>query len=409
MERVQFQQEQMLAELKDLVEKSIFTKAESKQIMKKRTQFETALVRRVAKKGDFLRYAAYEMGLEHLRRKRVDRLQIKSTPASISDYALVRRQFHIFERALKKFKADVALWIQYIELAKREGAHTLVGRVVARAIQMHPDTPALYILAAQHELDGGSMSAARALLQRGIRLNPESVDMWKEYVRMELAFVESLRRRWGVLGLDEKRKGKGREEDAHMVQATEAGADGAADGDEDASAEARTAIMRGEIVKSVIGSAAQGADCLVKRGRLAETRTTALGSTELFEALIALIHEFPLADEGVSRGLQEHVYALLRSTARPSDPRAARILAERFLPPNLEGEALVDGVQRANEEMLALCGDGGDEALLHAYVSFATAVHDRVMDDSLKLYLVSCVRRLMQGNPGFVVGSGLLV
>lgn len=42
--------------------------------MKKRTQFETALVRRVAKKADFLRYAAYEMQLEALRKKRQDRL-----------------------------------------------------------------------------------------------------------------------------------------------------------------------------------------------------------------------------------------------------------------------------------------------------------------------------------------------
>jgi len=42
--------------------------------MKKRTAFETALVRRVSKKADFLRYAAYEMGLEQLRIKRVERL-----------------------------------------------------------------------------------------------------------------------------------------------------------------------------------------------------------------------------------------------------------------------------------------------------------------------------------------------
>lgn len=42
--------------------------------MKKRTAFETALVRRVAKKADYLRYAAYEMGLEQLRRKRVARM-----------------------------------------------------------------------------------------------------------------------------------------------------------------------------------------------------------------------------------------------------------------------------------------------------------------------------------------------
>jgi U3 small nucleolar RNA-associated protein 6 len=42
--------------------------------MKRRTAFETALVRRVPKKSDFLRYAAYEMGLEQLRKKRVNRL-----------------------------------------------------------------------------------------------------------------------------------------------------------------------------------------------------------------------------------------------------------------------------------------------------------------------------------------------
>lgn len=36
--------------------------------------FETTLVRRVAKKSDYLRYITYEMGLEQLRRKRVDRM-----------------------------------------------------------------------------------------------------------------------------------------------------------------------------------------------------------------------------------------------------------------------------------------------------------------------------------------------
>lgn len=42
--------------------------------MKKRTGFETSLVRRIAKKNDYLRYVAYEMGLEALRKKRVERL-----------------------------------------------------------------------------------------------------------------------------------------------------------------------------------------------------------------------------------------------------------------------------------------------------------------------------------------------
>lgn len=59
--------------------------------------------------------------------------EISKGPSSVSDYALVRRQFQIFERALKKFKGDVGLWIQYIQLAKKEGARALVGRITARS------------------------------------------------------------------------------------------------------------------------------------------------------------------------------------------------------------------------------------------------------------------------------------
>lgn len=59
-------------------------------------------------------------------------VELPPSPPSISDYALVRRQFHIFERALKKFKSDVGLWIQYVQVAKREGAQALVGRIIAR-------------------------------------------------------------------------------------------------------------------------------------------------------------------------------------------------------------------------------------------------------------------------------------
>lgn len=44
--------------------------------MQKRTTFETALVRRIPKKSDFLRYANYEMSLEALRRKRAGRLSM---------------------------------------------------------------------------------------------------------------------------------------------------------------------------------------------------------------------------------------------------------------------------------------------------------------------------------------------
>ena len=58
-----------------------------------------------------------------------------------------------------------------------------------RALQLHPNQPGLFILAASHELEHHSPSAARVLLQRGIRMNAESIDLWIEYLKMELGFV----------------------------------------------------------------------------------------------------------------------------------------------------------------------------------------------------------------------------
>lgn len=74
-------------------------------------------------------------------------------------------------------------------------------------MQIHPCTT---ILAAPHKLNHPSPSAAWTLLQCGIRLNEDSVDMWREYVRMKLGFMEGLRRRWDVLGIDVSNAGKGK-------------------------------------------------------------------------------------------------------------------------------------------------------------------------------------------------------
>lgn len=175
--------------------------------------------------------------------------EIPKSPPSISDYALTRRQFHIFERALQKFKSDVSLWLQYLRVAQREGARALAGRIAARAVQLHPRTPALYVLAAAHELAHGDMGAARALLQRGLRLNADSTEMWREYVRLELGFIEAVRRRWGLLGITlDSVDGEGGEQGERVDRAEEQAMGDAA----------RRAIMDGAIVRQAIDSAAKG-------------------------------------------------------------------------------------------------------------------------------------------------------
>ncbi|KAI0688035.1 U3 small nucleolar RNA-associated protein 6-domain-containing protein [Cytidiella melzeri] len=404
MERVHFQQEQMLAELKDLVQKGLFTEKEVKQIMKKRTAFETALVRRIAKKNDYLRYVTYEMGLEALRKKRVERLKLPRSAPSVSDYALVRRQFHIFERALKKFKSDVALWIQYIELAKKEGARSLVGRISARALQLHPNVPALYILAASHELSHLSPSAARTLLQRGIRLNSESVEMWREYARMELGFVESMRRRWDVLGISVDSKGKAK---AHpdtavggmnegQVEQMQTEADGAGDESE----QARREIMQGAIIKSVVSNAVK-----------------VLPKAELFVALHELFATYPTTHE-LRTALLDHLHTLLQQIL-PTDPVAARLSATRHLLPGLSGVALIDALKAANEQFSSAVSNVSSlshenaESMAEAYAGFVEEwVQKNDLNILLKAYLLTSlhafIHQLTSQNPSRSAPSSLL-
>lgn len=410
MERVQFQQEQMLAELKDLVQRGLFTEAEVKQIMRKRTQFENALVRRVARKADFLRYAAYEMNLEQLRRKRLDRLDLPKSKTTISDYALVRRQFHIFERALRKFKADVGLWIQYIQVAKRAGARGLVGRVSARALQLHPNVPSLYVIAASHELSHASPSAARALLQRGLRLNAHSIDLWREYVRMELHFIEGMRRRWNILGISINAEKKPADVDARM--GVDAGVDDAADPiivtddgvkmpDEIVAAEkggdegeaARRAIMEGAIVKSAMSSAAKASPRI-----------------ELFSQLEELIRNYP-CEPHLREMLLDELYHLLHQSI-PDDSEAIKMLATRRLREltldqadiesesnQPESERLVDALRYANERLVdAVSNPPNDEtraAISTLYADFVQEWCRRpTLDAALKQYLIASLHTL---------------
>ncbi|KAI6046054.1 U3 small nucleolar RNA-associated protein 6-domain-containing protein [Pisolithus marmoratus] len=397
MERVQFQQEQMLAELKDLVQRGLFTETEVKQIMRKRTQFESALVRRVAKKADFLRYAAYEMNLEQLRRKRLDRLDLPKSKTTISDYALVRRQFHIFERALRKFKGDVGLWIQYIQVAKRVGARGLVGRVTARALQLHPNVPSLYIIAASHELSHASPSAARALLQRGLRLNGQNIELWREYVRMELHFIEGMRRRWNILGIGTNAEKKLADIDTSMD--VDIDMDGTADPiivtddrvetpEELVTAEkggdlgeaARRAIMDGAIVKSAMYSAAKASP-----------------QFELFLQLEELIRSYPCQSH-LRKTLLDELYHLLHQTI-PSEPEAIKMFATRHLRELTLDKAsrvrgLVDALRYANERLVdALGNPPNDKARGEISALYADFVQEwcrlPTLDAALKQYLIN--------------------
>jgi U3 small nucleolar RNA-associated protein 6 len=98
-------------------------------------------------------------------------------------------------------------------------------------------------LAAQHELEQGSPSAARNILQQGIRLNNQSVDLWCEYVKMEISWCEILRRRWDTLGIAQyatPKEGSGTGELSEDIKET------------------RAQVLNGAIVKEVVTNALKG-------------------------------------------------------------------------------------------------------------------------------------------------------
>lgn len=275
-------------------------------------------------------------------------------------------------------------------MAQRAGARALAGRVAARAVQLHPRTPALYVLAAAHELAHGGMGAARALLLRGLRLNAGCAELWREYVKLEMGFVEAVRRRWDVLGIslnddddDENDDGQGGRIDRAEEEAM---------GDA-----ARRKIMGGAIVRQAIDGAAKGelhvavALALMSRtlrcahaishfiiswgGCLAIA--IALPTIELFRNLQTLIAGYP-APEALRSSLLDHLHMRL-SEALPRDATALKLRATRSLvlasPEELAGGALVDALRGTNEEMLAtLDADTAErylqDELAEAYAQF---------------------------------------
>lgn len=217
-DKARFYLEQSIPELQEFGRKKIFTKVgidaravpgslltyvqeEITSIAKKRSEFEHVLNARGSHPSDYARYAEYEMNLEALRRKRVQRLNIKS-----SGHAGQRRIFFVLDRATRKFHGDMGLWMQYIEYARKEKANKKLAQILTSVLRMHPTKPELWIYAARYAMDSeADITAARSYMQRGLRFCANSTLLWLEYARLETMYVAKIAARRHILGLDSDR------------------------------------------------------------------------------------------------------------------------------------------------------------------------------------------------------------
>ncbi|XP_075486834.1 uncharacterized protein LOC142526370 [Primulina tabacum] len=204
---VQFKLERMLDELDDLERRGLFSRREIAEIVKRRRKFEYRLKRPSPLKQDFLVYIDYEKNLEALRLLRKKSLSNKSggkkSKKSVSDYAGVSRILEIYRLATNRFKGDIELWFQYLEFCKERG-NGRMKKALAQLVRFHPKVPGVWIYAAAWEFDQNlNVSAARSLMQNGLRVCPASEDLWIEYIRMELTYLNKLKARKVALGEDE--------------------------------------------------------------------------------------------------------------------------------------------------------------------------------------------------------------
>lgn len=200
----------MVKPLLDLQEREIFSRKEIQAIVARRRQSEYALRRRQPRKADFLSYIQAEQQLEKLRKLRMKRMKRldktkrdQQGPVELNkegDKHITRLIHLLWTRTLRKYASDLALHLQYAEFCKETHAHSRLSRVYAQALQIFPRHADLWIQAASHEYFGNnSIRSARILLQRGLRLNTKSQQLWLQYFCLELHVVQKLQARRSIL------------------------------------------------------------------------------------------------------------------------------------------------------------------------------------------------------------------
>jgi tetratricopeptide (TPR) repeat protein len=226
-EQVQAALDEMVAPLQDLQERNVFSLSEIHAIVDRRRSSEYLLRRRNVRQSDFLQYINDEGQLEKLRKLRTLRLQRKERQQDlpiakhIGDKHVVQHIHSLWTRTLRKFRSDQALYMQYASYLKESLAHRKLQALYSSALQIFPKCPVWWIEAASHEyFAASSVANARILLQRGLRMNAKSQDLWLQSFTLELHVVQKMQgRRQILLGMDSISKEGDDDDDRYKIAA----------------------------------------------------------------------------------------------------------------------------------------------------------------------------------------------
>ena len=261
-EQVQSILERMVVPLKDLRSRNIFTHAEIRHIVERRRRAEYALQRRsgAVLLSDYLCYIEEEVKLEQLRKLRKEKALLEWNEEKArrrareedadddqrhmaayktsgpGDGHIVSHVHFLYQRTLRKFRYPLDVLLTYANFAKETKSFRVLSRIYAEGLQHHPRVSGLWIEAANFEyfgyvaqdyetvaiipppsaattagtnnegsgvvhtkIVGSSIRNARILLQRGLRINKTSDELWLQYFTLELHYVQKLRGHKAIL------------------------------------------------------------------------------------------------------------------------------------------------------------------------------------------------------------------
>ncbi|KFP13634.1 U3 small nucleolar RNA-associated protein 6, partial [Egretta garzetta] len=163
-------------------------------VLRKASALEYKIQRRALRKEDFINYIQYEINLLELIKKRRARIGYSFKKDEIEN-SILHRVHCLFNRATGKWKEDVQLWLSHVAFCKQWNAKHQLSKVFSSMLAIHPNKPALWIMAAKWEMETQlSSESARHLFLRALRFHPECPKLYQEYFRMELMNAEKQRK-----------------------------------------------------------------------------------------------------------------------------------------------------------------------------------------------------------------------
>lgn len=179
-----------------------FTTAEVRCMFRKRARFEYLLGRRGVPLAKYIQCIRFELGVINLLAIRKE----QQPPVEMNQCSITRglnRRVHLlYQRALRKFRGNVGIWLEFAAYCYANGNEALMSEVISHALQLNPTCAGLWSFSAFWEFKRmADISSARHLLLRGLRNSPESKVLWIEFCALELSYEVNTRLRHDILGM----------------------------------------------------------------------------------------------------------------------------------------------------------------------------------------------------------------